>query len=114
MGFSKLYEGLLRFHLLYIFIPDYGSKALVIYSFLLTEDDEDAEAGGDVDDEQAVGSYEEEETEGGGKLKEQEDEFTDKTREAEFSLELNLPADGEQEKANTSRDGLDLPRILLL
>lgn len=40
--------------------------------------------------------------------KEQEDEFTDKTREAEFSLELNLPAEGEQEKTDTSREGQGL------
>ncbi|MCJ8731054.1 hypothetical protein PDJAM_G00191630 [Pangasius djambal] len=71
------------------------------------EEDDDAEEsrdGGDDDDdddEEAAGSSEEEETEKGGKQK--EDEFTDKTREAEFSLESNLPADGEQEKVDTSR-----------
>ncbi|KAB5582183.1 hypothetical protein PHYPO_G00184240 [Pangasianodon hypophthalmus] len=78
------------------------------------EEEEDAEESGDGgdddddgdDDEEAAASSEEEETEKGGKQKQQEEEFTDKTREAEFSLESNLPADGEQEKVDTSREDM--------
>lgn len=76
----------------------------------LLEDDEEGSAGhGDDGDEEAAGSSEEEETEERGKQKEPEDEFTDKTREAEFSLESNLPAEGEQDKADTSPEGRFFP-----
>ncbi|KAG7334528.1 hypothetical protein KOW79_002935 [Hemibagrus wyckioides] len=68
------------------------------------EDDEAAEESGEGHDgDEAAGFSEEEEALGGGK---QEKEFTDETHEAEFSLELNLPADGEQEKHHTSREDM--------
>ncbi|KAK3554480.1 hypothetical protein QTP70_023479, partial [Hemibagrus guttatus] len=73
------------------------------------EDDEAAEESGDGGDdshdggdEEAAGFSEEEEAVGGGKRK----EFTDETHEAEFSLELNLSVDGEQEKHDTSREDM--------
>lgn len=95
------------FNSLSVFTPDYRAETSVT-SLSLLEDEEDAEESGDdgdgVDDE-AAGSSGEKETEEGGKKREQHDEFTDRTREDEFSLESNLPADGEQEKDNTSREG---------
>uniref|UniRef100_W5UQG0 U3 small nucleolar RNA-associated protein 25 homolog n=1 Tax=Ictalurus punctatus TaxID=7998 RepID=W5UQG0_ICTPU len=75
----------------------------------LDDPNEEEEEIGDGDDEEEIGGDDddggdEEETGESGMQKEQEDEFTDKTREAEFSLELNLPAEGEQEKTDTSRE----------
>lgn len=83
------------FNFLSMFIRDYRSDTSVVFLSLI-EDDEDAEESGD--DEEAEAATEE------GR-KQQEDEFTDGTREAEFCLESNLPADGEPENADTSREG---------
>ncbi|KAM9477469.1 U3 small nucleolar RNA-associated protein 25 homolog [Clarias gariepinus] len=64
------------------------------------EDDEDDGGGGG---EEAADSSDEDETEDVVNQKQQEDEFTDKAGEAEFSLELNLDEDGEQESADVSQ-----------
>ncbi|XP_047668899.1 U3 small nucleolar RNA-associated protein 25 homolog [Tachysurus fulvidraco] len=72
------------------------------------DDEEAEERGGDGDDddgdEEAAGLSEEEDAVG-GKQEAQGGEFTDETREAEFSLESNLPADGEQEKHQEHHEG---------
>ncbi|KAF7710780.1 U3 small nucleolar RNA-associated protein 25 homolog [Silurus meridionalis] len=67
-------------------------------------DDGDAD-GGDAD-ETAAGFSEEEEAEEDGKQKEQGEEFTDRTGEARFSLESNLPVDGEQQKTDMSQEDM--------
>lgn len=71
-------------------------------------DGEEAEERGDGgdddgDEEEAAGLSEDAV---GGKQEAQDGEFTDETREAEFSLESNLPADGDQEKHLKAQEGL--------
>ncbi|TST98532.1 Digestive organ expansion factor [Bagarius yarrelli] len=77
------------------------------------EEDDDSDEAADAAEEldgAVEGSSEDEDPVEKGEQKKQEDEFTDKTGEAEFSLELNLPADEEQEKHDAT-PGVELNEV---